>query len=90
MIIYEYRGVVEQAGAWLAYNTYKWQGKDKAKLALHADPDLRTELEAKIRAIISGDVFETPAPPEEPEEKIKENDKPARKKRVAKSQGSVS
>ena len=83
-------GVVDQAGAWLAYNAYKWQGKDKAKLALHADPDLRAELEAKIRAVISGDVFETPVQPEEPKEKVEENDKPARKKRVAKSQENVS
>jgi len=89
-------GLVEQSGAWYNYKDHKWQGKEKAKLALHADEGLRKEMETKLRAIISGEVFEVPAPPEGPEnDTIEENgeiknDKPARKKRVAKSEASVS
>jgi recombination protein RecA len=90
-------GIIEQTGAWLAYETHKWQGKDKAKLALHADPVLREILESKIRAIVSGDVFEGPPQSAEAEErvlidkeKVVNHGKPALKKRVAKSQASVS
>ncbi len=89
-------GLIEQAGAWFAYNEHKWQGKDKAKLALQKDETLKSELERQIRTIVSGAVFEVPAPPEAPENdviadngKVK-NDKPARKKRAANAQASVS
>jgi len=76
-------GLIEQGGAWFNYNEHKWQGKEKAKLALHADPALYEELETKLRAIISGEVFEEPTP------EVKD-DKPTRKKRAAKSETSVS
>ncbi len=84
-------GLIEQGGAWFNYNEHKWQGKEKAKLALQGDEKLRSELERQIRAIVSGEAFEVPAPPEGPpnliiseDGKIKEkNDKPARKKRAA-------
>ena len=101
-------GLIEQGGAWFNYKDHKWQGKEKAKLALHGDPVLHAELETKLRAIISGEVFDEPVKdegkPKAPENLIlKENgdvvgkdsgelknDKPARKKRVAKSKTSVS
>lgn len=81
-------GIVEQGGAWFNYENHKWQGKEKAKLALHGDPILREVLESKLRAVISGEAFEEPAKKEVVEE-VK-NDKPASKKRVAKSKASVS
>lgn len=76
-------GLIEQGGAWYNYKDHKWQGRDKAKLAIHADPVLHKELETKLRAIISGEVFEEVVP------EVKD-DKPTRKKRVAKSEASVS
>ncbi len=91
-------GLIEQGGAWLAYNEHKWQGRDKAKLALQKDEELKDELERQIRAIVSGEIFEIPTPPEGPpnliiseDGKVKEkNDKPARKKRAANAETSVS
>lgn len=49
-------GLIEKGGAWLSYGDKKWQGRDRAKLALMADDDLKVELETKLRGIISGEV----------------------------------
>jgi recombination protein RecA len=93
-------GLIEQGGAWFNYKDNKWQGKEKVKLAIQGDPELRQELERQIRAIVSGEAFDTPveapAPPEGPQnDEIAENgeiknDKPARKKRAANVEASVS
>jgi recombination protein RecA len=83
-------GLIEQNGAWLNYNDHKWQGKEKAKLNLQVDEALCKEIETRLRAIISGEVFDTPTTPEEPEVEETKSDKPARKKRTAKSEASVS
>lgn len=82
-------GVIDKSGAWLAYGKHKWQGRDKAKLALQADETLRLELETMLRRIISGEVLgEVPA-----EENVKAeestDDKPSRKKRSRKSEDST-
>jgi recombination protein RecA len=84
-------GLIEQGGAWLTYKDHKWQGKDKAKLSLQGDTTLRNDLENQIRSIISGGAFQI-APVEIPEEleEVVDNDKPARKKRVANTEASVS
>lgn len=76
-------GLIEQTGAWLNYGDIKWQGKEKARLALHGNLALREELETKLRTIISGEVFD------EPVSEVKD-DKPTREKRVAKSEACVS
>lgn len=75
-------GLIEQGGAWLTYKEQKWQGKDKAKLALQGEPTLKNDLEKQIRLIIAGEVFRG-TPTEEPvveTEEVVDNDKPARKK----------
>jgi len=82
-------GLIEQSGSWFIYKDNKWQGKDKAKQALQQDDKHKVDLERQIRAIVSGDVVEIPAPPVGPENDIIAengkilNDKPARKKRAA-------
>ncbi len=44
-------GLVDKAGAWYAYNGEKiGQGKDKARNYLKENPDIASELDAKIRA----------------------------------------
>jgi recombination protein RecA len=44
-------GFVDKSGAWYAYNGEKiGQGKDKARNFLKENPDIATELDAKIRA----------------------------------------
>ncbi len=85
-------GLIEHAGAWFAYNEHKWQGKDKAKLALQKDETLRSELERQVRMIVSGEISnpcveieisQTTSKDVEEVKKIKkeDNDKPARKKK---------
>ena len=77
-------GVVEKGGAWFNYGEHKWQGKGKAKLALLADEALKTELESKIRSIITGEVVQKD--PEENLESVKEETtdaKPTSKKRTS-------
>jgi hypothetical protein len=54
-------GIIEKSGAWLNYGECKWQGKNKAKLALLEDTNLQTELENKIRRTISGEVVQEEA-----------------------------
>lgn len=73
-------GIIEKGGAWLTYGEHKWQGRNKAKLALMGDDALRTELENKLRALIRGEVVRdgteipengaVPAPPEGPEPEL--------------------
>lgn len=84
-------GLIEQGGAWLTYKDQKWQGKDKARLALQDDLALRTDLEKQIRAIVAGEsvrVTNTETPVET--EEVVEDVKSARKKRVANVETSVS
>lgn len=50
-------GIIEKGGAWLAYKEYKWQGRNKVKLALMADENLKFEIEIKIKRIIAGEVI---------------------------------
>jgi len=92
-------GVIDKGGAWLTYGEHKWQGKSKAKLDLMANEALQSELETKIRGIISGEVVQevpeefskgkAPERPEEPEIEIIgengkiKNAKPTRKKRTS-------
>lgn len=83
-------GIIDKSGAWLAFGDMKWQGKDKAKLALQGDQALTAALEKKIRSVISGEIFEeVPVEQNEPAEETT-NDKPTRKKRATKSSESVS
>jgi len=51
-------GIVEKNGAWVSYGDHRWQGRDKAKLAIMADPSLQNAIEVQIRRIISGSVLE--------------------------------
>lgn len=84
-------GLIEKGGAWLTYGEYKWQGKEKAKLALQKDIPMRDALEKKLRLIITGEVVETPV---EAENEIvidgeTVDDKSPRKKRARKSADSA-
>src|SRR6202044_1703538 len=46
-------GVVQKSGSWFSYGTDKLgQGRDTVKQLLHDNPELATEIEAKIRAKI--------------------------------------
>ncbi len=84
-------GLIEKGGAWLTYGDNKWQGKDKAKLALQKDISMRDNLEVQLRRIITGEVIETPAEPKNESVVDGEtNDKPPRKKRARKSADSAS
>lgn len=75
-------GVVDKTGAWLVYKGQKWQGKDKAKLALMGNPDLQKDLESTLRSTISGDAVAFKATePDETDEEV-QDDKPASKKRA--------
>ena len=55
-------GIIDKASSWLTYGDSKWQGRDKAKLALQVNPELVKSLTKQIRAIISGEVSVVPAP----------------------------
>lgn len=70
-------GLIEKGGAWLSYGSNKWQGRDRARLALMADESLRTEIETKLRGIISGEVV----PESQKDKKKAEDGKSTRKKR---------
>lgn len=78
-------GLIDKGGSWLTYGENKWQGRDRAKLALMSDPKLVAELEGNVRKIISGvaidlvppAVLEEPTPPKE-----KKSEKPVSKKRT--------
>ncbi len=89
-------GLIEQAGAWFAYKEHKWQGKEKARLALQVDDKLKEELERQVLAIVSGEVFHDTSEEDTVSETVQEevaiiekkvkkesDDQPARKKRAA-------
>lgn len=84
-------GLIEKSGAWFNYKEHKWQGKEKAKLALQGDESLRSELERQVRAIVSGEVFEEPVKEEEVSTVVEEgkHDKPVSQKRTRKSEKSA-
>ncbi|MBO4688920.1 MAG: recombinase RecA [Clostridiales bacterium] len=49
------RDIMEKSGSWFSYNGQKiGQGKDNAKTYLKEHPEVRDEIEAKIRALIAG------------------------------------
>ena len=56
---------MEKSGSWFAYNGQKiGQGKDNAKAYLKEHPEVRDEIEEKIRSILSskeGEVVEETA-----------------------------
>jgi len=91
-------GIVDKGGSWLTFGEHKWQGREKAKLALQKDPKLQASLTRQVKAIIAGELLEIPAPPEGPENDIisedgtirKNNDQSTSKKRTRKSQSSAS
>ncbi len=77
-------GIIEKAGAWFNYGEHKWQGRNKAKLALMSDEALKTELENKIRGTITGEVVQkTPKEISESKDGETTDAKPTRKKRTA-------
>ena len=46
---------MEKSGSWFAYNGQKiGQGKDNAKTYLKEHPEVRDEIEEKIRALLAG------------------------------------
>ncbi|MEP6597640.1 MAG: DNA recombination/repair protein RecA, partial [Ginsengibacter sp.] len=46
-------GIIQKSGSWFSYDATKLgQGRDSVKQLLEDNPDLATELEAKIRAKI--------------------------------------
>ena len=46
---------MEKSGSWFAYNGQKiGQGKDNAKTYLKEHPEVRDEIEDKIRALLAG------------------------------------
>ncbi|HUH33320.1 MAG TPA: recombinase RecA, partial [Daejeonella sp.] len=51
--------IIKKSGSWFSYGDTKLgQGRDGVKQILLDNPDLMDELEAKIRAIVSGDLVE--------------------------------
>jgi hypothetical protein len=84
-------GLIEKGGAWLTYGEYKWQGREKAKLALQKDISMRDALEKQLRLIITGEVVDEPveAKSEIVVDGEEVNDKPPRKKRSGKSADST-
>jgi recombination protein RecA len=88
-------GLIEKGGAWLTFGENKWQGRDKAKIALQKSPKLQETLTKQVRDIISGDSSADPGPPEGPENDVISDDgevvddKPVSKKRARKSQSSA-
>jgi len=75
-------GLIEKSGSWLQYKSNKWQGRDKAKLALMGEVGIQSELEADVRSVIRGEPL--PARDENLEEadvKVEEDEKPVSKKK---------
>ncbi len=57
-------GAAKKSGAWYTYGEHRLgQGREAAKQTLHDNPDLRDELEAKVR-----EAYSIPAPSRTPEE----------------------
>jgi len=55
--------VIKKAGSWFSYEGNKLgQGRDAVKGLIEDNPELMEELETKIKAKISGEEQETPAP----------------------------
>ncbi|MGI6046126.1 MAG: recombinase RecA [Eggerthellaceae bacterium] len=68
-------GVVKKSGAWFAYNEERLgQGREAAKLALKENPDLRDEIENKVRDFYNIPVIN----PENSEPATKPAEKPAK------------
>lgn len=74
-------GFIEKSGAWLYYKEHKWQGKDKAKLALMDNSDLQNQIRTAIREMTHGSsALVKHAEPDE--EEVADDDKPVSKKRA--------
>ena len=80
-------GLIEKGGAWLTFGEHKWQGREKAKLALQKDTELQASLTRQVKAIIAGEIFESPE--ELKVEEVVSDDKPVSKKRARKSESSA-
>lgn len=80
-------GLIEKEGAWLKYKENKWQGRDKAKLAVMGNVALQVDLTNSIRSIISGEVIRRTETPEN-EEAV--DDKSVSKKRARSAEPSAS
>ena len=60
-------GVAKKSGAWYTYGEERLgQGREAAKQTLHANPELRDEIEAKVRESYEVPVIEAAAAPAEP------------------------
>lgn len=79
-------GVIDKGGAWLNFGEHKWQGRDKAKLALQGDDTLRVELESTLRRIIAGDPLEVAVLEENLQVENETDDKSTSKKRARNSE----
>jgi recombination protein RecA len=88
-------GLIEKGGAWFTYGDHKWQGRDKAKLALQKDISMKNSLEAQLRLIITGEIIDTPVEPKGVENDVVKvngdtvDDKSPSKKRTRKSTSSA-
>jgi len=83
-------GIIDKAGSWLTFGNQKWQGRDKAKLALQVDSELLGSLTTQIRAVISGEISVGPVPEKVNDEEVILDGKSTSKKRERKSQASAS
>ncbi|HHL52351.1 MAG TPA: recombinase RecA [Flammeovirgaceae bacterium] len=57
--------IIQKSGSWFAYDGNKLgQGRDAVKALIEDNPELMEELEAKIRAAISGETLDEPIAPQ--------------------------
>jgi len=57
--------IIQKSGSWFAYDGNKLgQGRDAVKALIEDNPELMEELEAKIRASISGETLDEPIAPQ--------------------------
>ena len=60
-------GVIKKSGAWYTYGEERLgQGREAAKALLHSNPDLRDEIEVKVREHFDVPVIEPKAPEKKP------------------------
>lgn len=62
-------GIIDKSGAWYAYNGDKiGQGKDKVRMYLKENPEIASEIDAKLRTILLPDINSEGEKQAEPEE----------------------
>lgn len=67
--------VVDKSGAWFSYNGQRiGQGRDNARLFLKANPEIRDEIELKIRTLLAEAAEDAEKPADEAEEVQLEED----------------